>query len=143
MYELLNATDDLLDGVNFTVPATGNHVASFNVPEDEMDVLIEFSGTILGGAAAALVELGFSLDGATAPQKLSAVDVAAGAHVPVSLRRSYRLSRGVHKVALFALAGAADLTLKGTLYPSRLTVRPFSSETMVAANQNVKSQGLY
>jgi hypothetical protein len=141
-YEHPNLTDDALSAVGFLAPLTGNHALKFNVLEDEMLVEIECEGVLLGAGGAVLAELGFLVD-ALPSTKLWGSTILDAALTPVSFKRTYRLPRGEHKVTLLGQADAGAPVLNGTAYPTRMSVKNVSNGNVVAANDNVKRQGIY
>jgi len=112
------------------------------VEEDQMDLVLRFRGTILGGGAGDLV-VGFTVDGVALAKLAGRQLLAAGEHaLDVSQRVS--LSKGQHLVRLqMDDVASAGHTIDGGPHECRFEAERLSSAATLAHGVDSKVQGVY
>jgi hypothetical protein len=123
-------------------------VMSVRVEEDEMDLVLKFQGSVLGGAAGALT-MGFAVDsgaGFAANPTLPLFSFTFLATEVYNAEFEVRLSlaKGEHKVALTANdAGSVGHTIDGAVVHSTFSATRVSSAATLAHGVDSKVQGIY
>ena len=157
------------NGTNVVVPsgalaALAGFGFKFDVLEDNMHVEVEFLATLLGTSptdvqlaleltddlGAGVPDLTADATGATNyatdilyDSGAAGIAAAGSEYAPVVIKRVYRLNRGTYRCRLFTACDVADLQIQGAEVISRLSAKTLSNHNVVAANSNLKRQGLY
>lgn len=134
-------------GAAAPIPAAGLDVVagsqmSVRVEEDEMLLVLNFQGNLLGVTAAA-VTLGFEVDGAaaTALPLLAHTFLTGQLQLPVNISLPVTLTKGEHVIALTADdPGTAGITIDGGVADCRFSATRVSNAATLGQGVNSKVQ---
>lgn len=128
------------------LPAAGlaavtNSQMSVRVEEDQMLLVLNFQGNILGGGAGALT-MGFLVDGVAATTlPLMGFTFIGATQLPVNFSLPVALSKGEHKIALTANdVGTAGHTINGAAFDSRFSATRLTNDATLGHGVGSKVQ---
>jgi hypothetical protein len=120
-----------------------NSTFSVRVEEDEMSVVLRFSGSLLNAGAATWTGR-FAVDGtAQSTLPIAGGALLAGAALSVAFEQTVTLTKGEHKVSLQLNTSIAATTIDGAVVRSTFSANRLSSAATLAHGVDSKVQGIY